>query len=356
VDFKTICITGGAGFVGSNVAIAFKCAHPTLDIIAVDSLKRRGSELALTRLREHGVRFVHGDIRCPEDLAELPAFDLLIDCSAEPSVQAGAAGSPAYVLHTNLTGTIHCLEAARVRGAAALFLSTSRIYPMDKLNALPFVEDASRFRWKAEPGQSGFSAEGVAEDFPLPGVRSFYGASKLASELLLQEYANSYGMKAIINRCGVIAGPWQMGKVDQGVATLWVARHVFGKPLSYNGYGGSGKQVRDVIHVDDIATLLLKQCASLKKWDGRVYNVGGGNTVSTSLRELTILCEEVTGRRIAISSVPETSSMDIRIYVTDARRVMRDFDWKPAKGLRDIVADVHRWIESDRARLEPILG
>ncbi len=356
MEFQTICITGGAGFVGSNLALAFKRAHPKIEIIAFDSLKRRGSELALDRLRAHGIRFQHGDIRCPEDLETLPAFDLLLDCSAEPSVQAGATGSPAYVLHTNLTGTIHCLEAARLRGAAVLFLSTSRIYPMDRLNALHHTESATRFAWKADEGLPGLSAEGVAEDFPLPGVRSFYGASKLASEMLLQEYANAYGVKALINRCGVIAGPYQMGKVDQGVVTLWVARHLFGKPLSYNGYGGVGKQVRDVMHVDDVAALLLKQCSSLTAWDGRVYNVGGGNAISTSLLELTALCEEVTGNKIAIASVPETSPMDIRIYVTDARRVMRDYNWKPERSLRDIVTDVHRWIASDRARLEPILG
>lgn len=356
MNFKTICITGGAGFVGSNLAVAFKTAQPSAEVIAFDSLKRRGSELALERLRRYGVRFLHGDIRCTEDLAELPGFDLLIDCSAEPSVQAGATGSPRYVLQTNLTGTIYCLEAARERGAAVLFMSTSRVYPMDRLNALPVTEDATRFVWKANGTVPGLSAEGVGEDFPLPGVRSFYGASKLASEMVLQEYANAYGLKALINRCGVIAGPWQMGKVDQGVVTLWVARHEYGKPLSYNGYGGLGKQVRDVLHIDDLAALLLKQCASLTNWDGRVYNVGGGNAVSTSLLELTALCEQVTGKRITIGSVAETSPMDVRIYVTDARQVMREYGWKPAKSMRDVVTDVHRWIAQDRARLESILG
>jgi len=356
VDFTTICITGGAGFVGSNLAVALKKAHASIDVIAFDSLKRRGSELALPRLREHGVRFMHGDIRCTEDLAELPRFDLLIDCSAEPSVQAGATGSPRFVLQTNLTGTIYCLEAARERGAAVLFISTSRVYPMDRLNALPYTEGTTRFSWTPDGTVPGLSAEGVGEDFPLPGVRSFYGASKLASEMVLQEYANAYGMKGLINRCGVIAGPWQMGKVDQGVVTLWVARHEFGKPLSYNGYGGQGKQVRDVMHIDDVAALVLKQCASLKHWDGRVYNVGGGNAVSTSLRELTALCEDVTGKSIAIAPVTETSPMDVRVYVTDARRVMQDYGWKPEKSMLDIVRDVHGWIRSDRARLESILG
>ena len=201
----------------------------------------------------------------------------MIDCSAEPSVQAGLSGSPRSVLDTNLVGTINCLEAARARGAAFLFLSTSRIYPIAALNDLPFTETETRFRWDDAPGIPGFSGRGIAEGFTLDGARSFYGTSKLAGEQLIQEYVFSYGMRALINRCGVIAGPWQMGKVDQGVITLWVARHYFGRPLRYTGFGGQGKQVRDILHVHDLFDLLLLQLEAPERWDGRVYNVGGGN-------------------------------------------------------------------------------
>ena len=95
-----------------------------------------------------------------EDLEGLPPFDLMIDCSAEPSVQAGLDGSPRYVLETNLAGSINCLELARARGAAFLFLSTSRIYPIAPLNALPYDEEETRFRWRDEPGVPGFSGAG----------------------------------------------------------------------------------------------------------------------------------------------------------------------------------------------------
>ncbi len=243
----------------------------------LDNLKRRGSELNLPRLRAAGVEFRHGDIRSTDDFDDLPPFDLMIDCSAEPSVQAGLGGSPRAVLDTNLVGTINCLEAARTRGAAFLFLSTSRIYPIAALNDLPFTETETRFRWDDVPGIPGFSGRGIAEGFTLDGARSFYGTSKLAGEQLIQEYVFSYGMRALIDRCGVIAGPWQMGKVDQGVITLWVARHYFGRPLRYTGFGGQGKQVRDVLHVHDLFDLLLLQLESPERWDGRVYNVGGGN-------------------------------------------------------------------------------
>ncbi len=290
MDFRNLLITGGAGFVGSNLALLFRQARPELNVTAMDNLKRRGSELNLPRLAKAEIEFRHGDIRAPGDFDELPPFDLMIDCSALPSVQAGLGGSPRAVLDVNLGGTINCLEAARARGAAFLFLSTSRIYPIAPLNNLSFVETDTRFRWVDIAGVPGFSERGIAEGFTLQGARSFYGTSKLACEQLIQEYVHSYGMRALINRCGVLAGPWQMAKADQGVITLWVAHHYFGRPLCYTGFDGHGKQVRDILHVHDLFDLLQLQLKSPERWDGQIYNVGGGNEMSVSLRELTGLC------------------------------------------------------------------
>ena len=357
MKFQRLAITGGAGFVGSNLACSFRRQFPQMKVTVIDSLKRRGSELSLTRLHDASVDFVHGDIRCPDDLAELPDFDLLIDCSAEPSVHAGTKGSPHYVLDTNLTGTIHCLEAARARKAAFLFLSTSRIYPIASMNAIPFAEEETRFRWTAPDGAiPGFSERGIGEDYPLSGARSFYGASKLACELLVQEYVESYAMPAIINRCGVLAGPWQMGKVDQGVITLWVARHIFGRPLKYMGYGGHGKQVRDLLHVDDLFDLIVLQMSSPEAWDGRIYNVGGGPEVSVSLLELTGLCRRETGKEVPIENVPETSAVDLRIYLSDTRKVQADFPWRPKRSPGQIVRDIRSWIDENSESLSKVLG
>jgi CDP-paratose 2-epimerase len=356
MDFTSMVITGGAGFVGASLAVRFKQAFPGLHVTAVDNLKRRGSELNLPRLRAADVPFVHADIRCPEDLEGLPDFDLLIDCAAEPSVQAGVNGSPRYVLNTNLTGTLHCLEAARTRHAAIVFLSTSRVYPIAALNGLPFCEETTRFRWDSSQPRPGFSAHGIGEAFPLDAARSFYGASKLASELLLQEYVFNSGLRAIINRCGILAGPWQMGKVDQGVITLWVARHYFGQPLQYVGFGGQGKQVRDLLHIDDLFDLLVRQMAAPAAWDGSVYNVGGGTTVSLSLRELTEVCENVTGHSVTIRSVPDTSPVDVRIYLSDSRKVEQAFAWHPSRDVARIVQDIHEWIGQHHDLVKPILG
>lgn len=354
MTLESILITGGAGFVGSSLALRFKQLFPAATVTAFDNLHRRGSELNVPRLLEAGVKFQHGDIRSTEDYEQLGDFDLLIDCAAEPSVQAGVGGSPRYVLNNNLVGTMHCLEAARLRNARFVLLSTSRVYPMSTLNRLEWREEPDRFRWTGHEDLPGYSPRGIAEEFPLEGARSFYGASKLACELLLQEYVYGAGMKAVINRCGVLAGPWQMGKVDQGVVTLWVASHYFQKSLRYVGYGGTGKQVRDVLHVDDLFDLVATQLRTPGVWDGRIYNIGGGNEVSVSLKELTELCAAETGNRIAIAPVPETSSVDLRIYISDSSKAESELGWRPSRNTQAIVRDIHRWLDENRAELEII--
>jgi CDP-paratose 2-epimerase len=356
MDFRRILITGGAGFVGSNLAVLLKRNFPELTVTALDNLSRRGSDLNLIRLDAHQVQFLHGDIRCTEDLENLPTFDLIIDCAAEPSVQAGTKGSPWGVFNTNLVGTINCLEAARRWGAAFVFLSTSRVYPMTTLNDLAFHEEPTRFCWEENDSVPGFSSHGIAEHFPIQGARSFYGASKLACELIVQEYVHNSGIRAIINRCGVLAGPWQMGKVDQGVVTLWVSRHHFGRPLRYTGFRGVGKQVRDVLHVEDLFDLLVCQMRQPNEWAGNTYNVGGGVDNSLSLLELTEHCQAATGQRTPITPEPETNNLDMRIYITDSRRAEEQFAWRPTRNVEQIVQDIHRWIEDEEEILEPVLG
>ncbi|TAN63101.1 NAD-dependent epimerase/dehydratase family protein, partial [bacterium] len=119
--YKTILITGGAGFIGSNLAVSFKRKYPGLKIIALDNLKRRGSELNLARLKSERISFIHADIRNPEDLCLEHGFGLMIECSAEPSVMAGVGNNPAYIINTNLTGTINCLELCRKHRADIVF-------------------------------------------------------------------------------------------------------------------------------------------------------------------------------------------------------------------------------------------
>ncbi|MEO5346206.1 MAG: NAD-dependent epimerase/dehydratase family protein [Magnetococcus sp. YQC-9] len=356
MNFKRILITGGAGFVGSNLALSCKRDLPDTEVIAFDNLKRRGGELSLERLRQGGVKFCHGDIRCPEDLEAIEPADLILECSAEPSVQAGYSGSPAYVIHTNLSGTIHCLEYARKQGSAIIFLSTSRVYPIAGLRQIPMKEGSTRLEVADGASGIGWSRAGIDENFPLAGSRSIYGTTKLASELLIEEYRAMYDLKAVINRCGILTGPWQMGKVDQGVVVLWMAHHFFGLPLGYIGFGGTGRQVRDLLHVDDLYDLLRLQMSDLERHSGSVRNVGGGHAVSVSLRELTEWCQRITGRTVAITADPVTRDYDIPYYVTDHLRISTETGWQPKRGLEQTLQEIHAWITAHRALLAPLFG
>ncbi len=353
---KTYLLTGGAGFVGSNLALRFKASMGDgARVVALDNLRRRGSELQLPRLRAAGVEFVHGDIRQLEDLEAVGPVDVMVECSAEPSVLAGYGDSPHYVLQTNLMGTLNCLEIARRYKTDVVFLSTSRVYPMAVINRLRCGERKTRFALEDSQEVPGASARGFSEDFPLEGTRSLYGATKLASELMMREYMEMYGFRGVINRCGVLSGPWQMGKVDQGVVVLWVAAHHFGRPLNYIGFGGEGKQVRDVLHIDDLGDLIEIQLRDLSRYDGKVYNVGGGLKNSVSLQELTTLCREATGRTIPIASVAENRPADIRCYITDNGKVETAAGWTPRRDVRRVVQDVSDWIGAHSEALRPLL-
>jgi CDP-paratose 2-epimerase len=354
--YKRILVTGGAGFAGSNLAMALKRDLPHIEVVAFDNLKRRGAELALERLRKAGVQFEHGDVRAPEDLEAVGACDLILECSAEPSVHAGYGGSPAYVVNTNLLGTINCLEYARRHRSAMVFLSTSRVYPIAQIRQIPLEEEATRLVVAKGQSGPGWSERGISESFSLGGSRSIYGATKLASELLIEEYRAMYGLDMVVNRCGVLTGRYQMGKVDQGVTVLWMARHVFGGKLAYMGFGGQGKQVRDVLHIDDLYDLIRLQLGAIGSHSGQVYNVGGGLGVSVSLLELTEACSRISGKRIEIGSDPVTRDADIPYYVTDNGRVNAATGWTPKRTVEDILHDIHLWLCAERDILAPIFG
>src|SRR5262249_37924374 len=160
----------------------------------------------------------------------------------------------------------------------------------------------------------------------------------------------------LINRCGLLAGPWQMGKVDQGVVALWVARHHFGAGIRHIGFGGMGKQVRDVLHIDDFFELIVRQLGTTAGWGGRPYTVGGGRQVWVSLQELTGICRLVTGKSVPLASEPATSPVDVRIYLSDSNRAQIDFSWKPQEPVHSLVEDIHRWIRENEQELRPVLA
>lgn len=146
-----------------------------------------------------------------------------------------------------------------------------------------------------------------------------------------------------------------MGKTDQGVVTLWMAKHFWKQSLKYIGYGGTGKQVRDILHVDDLVDLIDLQIHQIEKFKGKIYNVGGGLENSVSLQEMTRICEKITGNTIKIDGVAVTRTADLRIYITDNTKIETEIGWKPKKSVEMVFQDIYDWIVKNESTLKFIL-
>ena len=280
-----------------------------------------------------------------------------MECSAEPSAQAGYGGSPAYLIDTNLTGCYHCLELARQAHADFVFISTSRVYPYRRLNELAYEEGPERFHLSAEQTVAGASGLGVSEDFPLDGPRSLYGMTKLAGELMVAEYGDAYGIRYLIDRCGVLTGPWQMAKSDQGVIALWMAAHYFRRNLSYIGFDGSGRQVRDL----PAHRRFLRVAAGADRAISKLIRVGCSMWAAGCLLVCRCWRRRGCARRsratdFSIAPVAETRPADVRIYLTDHRRLTAVNGWRPRRDARTTLADIFDWIRGAEAQVRYALG
>jgi CDP-paratose 2-epimerase len=262
-----LLITGICGFVGSTIACALQEQHragDSLVMFGVDNLARAGSETNRHLLQQRGIKFYHGDLRLAPDLDALPAFDLVIDAAANPSVLAGVDGktSSRQILDHNLISTTNLLELCRRHKAGFILLSTSRVYSIPVLSGLPMLEKNGAFILDTgKPLPEGVAVQGVAENFSTRPPLSFYGTSKLASELIALEYGETFGLPVWINRCGLLAGAGQFGRSDQGIVSFWINACLRRRPLKYIGFNGLGHQTRDVLHPCDLVPLLLKQIA-----------------------------------------------------------------------------------------------
>jgi len=184
----------------------------------------------------------------------------------------------------------------------------------------------------------------INEKFDTSGPKSIYGFCKYSSEHLIKEFSFMYKIKYIINRFGVISGPWQFGKQDQGFVSRWVWKHMNKKKFYYIGFGGKGSQIRDVIHISDVCKLIGLQIKKIRNIHNFTINVGGGRKNAISLQNLTKICQKITFNRIKIFSKKNTSEYDIPYYVTDNSKVQKIYKWKPEKKILHIVQDMYKWM------------
>jgi CDP-paratose 2-epimerase len=334
-----VLITGICGFVGSALARRIKEAIPGTQVLGIDNLMRPGSEMN-RRLNQTGIGVFYGDIRNASDIEGLPSADWVIDAAANPSVLAGLESGARQVVEHNLVGTINVLDYCRRNHSGLVLLSTSRVYSIEALSQLPMEVVGSRFVPKfAKIRTLGVSNLGISEGFSTAAPISIYGATKLASEALALEYGKAFDFPVWINRCGVLAGAGQFGTAEQGVFSYWVHAWRAGKPLRYIGFGGHGCQVRDALHPDDLAALVLEQIRYSGSDRERIYNVAGGAANSISLRELSDWCKQRFGP-ISVSSEPRERSFDIPWLVLDRTKAASTWNWRCQRSLESILEEI----------------
>ena len=333
-----ILITGGCGFVGSNIAIYLKKKIKKVKICSLDNLMRKGSKENRNRLLKHKIKNYKINIEKFEKIQSLEKFNLIIDCCAEPAIEISKK-EPDRVFNTNLIGTFNILKKCMNDKANIIFLSSSRVYSIKKLRAMVknlYIKTPLKIGKK------------ISEKFETESASSLYGFTKIASEKLIKEFFFNTKLKYIINRFGVIAGPWQFGKQDQGFVSLWMAKHFFKKKLSYIGFGGNGHQIRDVIHIKDVCKIIFLQIKNLKKINNQTFNVGGGAQNKISLKNLTTKCERITKNEILITKIKKTSILDIPYFVTDNSKIYKFYKWKPLQSIDTLLYDIYIWLKENK--------
>lgn len=327
-----ILITGGCGFIGSNLAAHFlRQGH---QVTVFDNLERPGSEKNarwLAGLGHGGLRVLRGDVRDASAVAEAAQGTAVVFHLAAQVAVTTSVRDPVADFETNARGTLNVLEAARSVGAAVFFTSTNKVY--GGMEDVPIVERSTRYDYASLPN-------GVPETQPLD-FHSPYGCSKGAADQYVRDYARIYGLKTVVFRMSCIYGTRQFGNEDQGWVAHFIISALRGRPVVIYG---DGKQVRDVLHIDDLVRAFHLALDNLDRACGQVYNIGGGpaNTISV-WAEFQPLLEELLGHRVPVS-YGDWRPGDQRVYISDIRKAESHFGWRPEIGVREGITRLLAWV------------
>lgn len=345
-DPRRALVTGGAGFIGSSLAdlLATSGSQVTL----VDNLSRWGSRRNLAWLRERhgqGLHFIEGDLRDPET-AQLAARDqeVIYHLAGQTAVTTSVA-DPRQDFGANAVGTFNLLEGARAAASDPIFLysSTNKVY--GALEDVPLVKDADRYAYASQPF-------GIAESQPLD-FHSPYGCSKGAADQYVRDYSRTYGLRSVVFRQSCIYGPRQMGVEDQGWVAWFVIAAITGRPITVYG---DGKQVRDLLYIDD---LLLAYEAAVRQIDvarGQVYNLGGGPDNALAIwRDFGPLLGELLGHPVEPAGYADWRIGDQLVFVSDIRKAEQELGWHPQVGPRAGIGRLVDWVSEnlDLFRVSP---
>ncbi|TEU12048.1 MAG: NAD-dependent epimerase/dehydratase family protein [Anaerolineales bacterium] len=340
----TFLITGGAGFIGSNLANHFLSTGE--DVIIFDNLSRAGVARNLDWLyATHGDRHLthlHADIRDADALADAVArADVIYHLAAQVAVTTSVA-EPRTDFEVNALGTFNVLEGARLAGhkPILIFTSTNKVY--GGMEDVAIVEEQIRYRYCDYP-------QGIAEDWSLD-FHSPYGCSKGAADQYVRDYARIYDLPTVVFRMSCIYGPRQFGTEDQGWVAYFVIASLLGWPITIYG---DGKQVRDILFIDDLVRAFDLATEDIQVTAGQAYNIGGGsdNTIAV-WREFGEVLRDLIGREIPVS-YSDWRPGDQLVYVSDTRKARRDFGWQPQIGKREGIERLLYWVQNNLELFAP---
>lgn len=326
-------ITGGAGFIGSNLARRLLSTGGRVRIL--DTLGRAGVDRNLRWLQEQfgdRVEFMPGDVRDAVLVAQVMAGVKVVYHLAAQVAVTSSVFDPRVDFEVNALGTLNVLEAARLSTPppAVIFTSTNKVY--GGMEGAGIEERNGRYVYLDLP-------QGVSEAQPLD-FYSPYGCSKGAADQYVRDYARIYGLPTIVFRMSCIYGARQFGTEDQGWVAHFVISACLGRPLMIYG---DGRQVRDVLYVDDLVEALLRAASRARQHPGEVFNIGGGPERTLSLLELIALLEDRLGRRVRLQ-FDRWRPGDQRVYVSDIRRAQRMLAWSPRVDVADGVQRLLTWV------------
>jgi len=333
-----LLITGGCGFLGSNLAShAIKLG---MDVIVFDNLSRFGSAENLKWLQSIGMfTFVHGDIRNKNDVTRLIAKhmpDNIFHLAGQVAMTT-SIDNPQMDFEVNVGGTVNVLEAIRLFNpeCGVIYSSTNKVY--GDLEQFTFRETETRYECIEKP--NGFD-ESVQLSFHSP-----YGCSKGAADQYMLDYARIFGLKTAVFRHSSMYGGRQFATYDQGWVGWFCQKAVEASRGSNDPFtiSGNGKQVRDVLHAEDMTNLYFSALAELRKIRGNAFNVGGGYSNSLSLIELFALLEDVVDVSLDFKKLPARES-DQRVFVADINKAKTQLNWAPKVTAEQGVTNMVAWV------------
>ncbi len=340
VSRRPILVTGGAGFIGSN--LVDRLAGEGHDVLVYDALARAGVETNLAWLKQRHPRRVSaviGDVRDGAAIADAAGEASAVFHFAAQVAVTTSLVEPQDDFEINVRGTLNLLEALRRRNTRVplLFASTNKVY--GDLGDVPL--DATNDAYV--PREPAIRDNGVGETRPLD-FHTPYGCSKGAADQYVLDYARSFDVPTVVMRMSCIYGPRQMGTEDQGWVAHFLIRALEGEPISIYG---DGRQVRDVLQVSDAVAAYVAAWRRIETIQGRAYNLGGGPANAVSLKQLLRFVEGFIAQPIELS-FSDWRAGDQRYYVSDTRRAMRDLDLPRPMPWRDGVAALARWLDAER--------